>query len=124
MSTEARVYLVIFAAGFLGGLASSASRAIERPPDAHFWRHLCVYPGVAAVIATTLTGLAWWGVAGVATPDPIAGPLVASCVGLSGIQVSEVAPILRRVLEGLVRLKSGVTIELQNKQEEDKPRDA
>lgn len=122
MSTEARVYLVIFAAGFLGGLASSASRAIERPPDAHFWRHLAVYPGVAAVIATTLTGLAWWGVAGVATPDPIAGPLVASCFGLSGIHANEIGPTLKRTLAGLVRLKSGVTIELEDKQE-DKPRD-
>jgi len=123
--TEARVYLIIYAAGFLGGLASVASRCVEKPPDRHFWRHLAVYPGVAGVIASTLTGLGWWGLAGEATPDPIAGPLVASCVGLSGIQIAEVGKVVRGLISHFLRLKTGLRIEIEDEKtkQEEPPRD-
>ena len=111
---EARLYALIYAAGALGALASVATRLVDHPADAHIVRHLLIWPAVSGVVAATLTGLAWWALTGTPIPDPVGGPLVASCVGLSGIKATDVGPMLRRTLRTWLKQK-GIEIDPEDR---------
>lgn len=102
---EAKLYALLYFAGALGALASVATRLVDDPHDSHVMRHLLIWPAISGVVAATLTGLVWWAIAGTPVPDPVGGPLVASCVGLSGIKATDVGPMLRRAARNWLKSK-------------------